>query len=117
LEDLIARFGLLAIFVGAALEGEPFALAGGVFAQRGWISLFAAAPTAAAGAICIDQFWFHLSRNFRESRLIQRAVRRPAFRRALGLVARYPVWFIILFRFAYGLRACGALSIPELDIP
>lgn len=56
MEELIARFGLLAIFVGAALEGEPFALEGGVFAHRGWMSLHAAVPTAAAGAIFIDQF-------------------------------------------------------------
>ncbi len=114
---MIARYGLLAIFVGSGIEGEPFALAGGVFAHRQWLSPYAVALTVIAGAFCVDQFWFHLSRNFRQSRLVQKVVQRPAFRRALDLIERHPVLFVLLFRFAYGLRAVATVAIGASAVP
>ena len=117
MEELIARYGLIAIFVGSGMEGEPFALAGGVFAHRGWLSPYAVALTVIAGAFCIDQFWFNLSRNFRQTRLVGKMMGRPTFARAFGLIERHPILFILLFRFAYGLRAVAAVAIGVSQVP
>ncbi len=38
-------------------------------------------------------------------------VQRPAFRRSLDLIERYPIGFVLLFRFAYGLRAVATVAI------
>jgi membrane protein DedA with SNARE-associated domain len=108
---MIARYGLAAIFLGAGVEGEPFALAGGALAQRHWLSPYAVTLAAIAGSCFIDQMWFHLSRNFRQSRAVQRLVARPAFRRSLAMIERHPVRFVLLFRFAYGLRAITAVAV------
>lgn len=117
MEALVLRYGLVAVFLGAGIEGEPFALAGGILAHKHWLSLPAAIGAAISGALFIDQLWFHLSRYFRESRIVQSVVRRPAFARSLGTVERHPVWFVLLFRFAYGLRAVAPVAIGASRVP
>jgi len=116
-EQIIMRYGVVAIFCGAGIEGEPFALAGGVLAQRHWLPITAAVLAAAGGAYLVDQSWFHTSRYFRESRLIGRIRRRPAFGRALALIERRPVWFALLFRFAYGMRAVAPVAVGASKVP
>ena len=111
MEPLVLRYGVIAILLGSGIEGEPFAIAGGILAHRKWLPIETALLAAIAGSWLIDQFWFHLSRHFRESRMVQSIARRPAFERALTLIDRRPVWFILLFRFAYGLRAIAPVAI------
>ena len=36
---------------------------------------------------------------------------RPACDQSLDLIERHPVWFVLLFRFAYGLRAVAPVAI------
>lgn len=117
LEDLIARYGLIAICLGSGIEGEPFALAGGVLAHRRWLSPYAVMAAAIAGSFLVDQFWFHLARNAQRSRVVRSIVGRAAFRRALGLIERHPARFVLLFRFAYGLRAITAVAVGSSRMP
>lgn len=111
MEALVLRYGVIAIFLGAGIEGEPFAIAGGVLAQRHWMHGWIAVAAAIGGALVVDQFWFHLSRYYRDNRLVRRVMDRPAFARSLELIERYPVRFAFLFRFAYGLRAVAPVAI------
>jgi membrane protein DedA with SNARE-associated domain len=117
LEALILHYGVIAIFLGAGIEGEPFALAGGILAHRHWMSPYVATLASIGGACFIDQLWFHLSRHFRQSRIVRHMGERPAFRRSLELIERYPVWFVLLFRFAYGLRAVAPVAIGASRVP
>jgi membrane protein DedA with SNARE-associated domain len=117
LETLILHYGVVILFLGAGIEGEPFALAGGILAHRHWMSPWAAALAAIGGACFVDQFWFHLSRHYRQSRIVRHMVDRPAFKRSLELIERYPVWFVLLFRFAYGLRAVAPVAIGASRVP
>ena len=123
MEHLILRYGVIAIFLGAGIEGEPFALAGGILAHRHWMSPELAIIACIAGSWLVDQMWFNLSRHYRESRLIKRLALRPAFARSIGFIERHPVKFVLLFRFAYGLRAVTAAAIgvsrvsPRLFMP
>jgi len=116
LEKLILHYGIVAIFLGSGIEGEPFAIAGGILVHSNLLSSYAATLAAIGGSCLIDQFWFHLSRHFRQSGVVQSVVRRPAFDRALRLVERYPVWSVLLFRFAYGLRAVAPVAIGASQI-
>lgn len=117
MEGLIARYGLLAIFVGAGVEGEPFALAGGVLAHRHWLGLHAAMLAAIGGSFGVDQMWFHLSRNLRGNAWVRKIAARPAFARSLALIERHPARFVLLFRFAYGLRAVTAVAVGASSMP
>lgn len=111
MEELVVRYGLVAIFLGSGIEGEPFALAGGVLAHRHWLPIWQAAVAAILGSCLIDQAWFHLSRRFRSNRRVRAISERPAFARCLDLLERHPAWFVLLFRFAYGIRAMAPVAI------
>lgn len=117
MEHVILHYGVVAIFLGTGIEGEPFALAGGVLAHAGWLSVYTAALAAIGGSCLVDQLWFHLSRHFQQSRVVQRLTERPAFARSLELIERHPVWFVLLFRFAYGLRAVAPVAIGASRLP
>lgn len=111
METLVLRYGVIVLFLGAGIEGEPFALAGGVLAHRHWLPIPEALAAAILGALAVDQFWFHLSRYFRDNRMVRSVMQRPAFARSLDWIERYPIWFVLLFRFAYGLRAVAPVAI------
>jgi membrane protein DedA with SNARE-associated domain len=109
--DLIAHYGLFAVLAGSGIEGEPFAIAGGVLAHRGLLSLWQVIVAASVGSCAVDQFWFFLGRYFRNHKWVVKVSKRPAFADALDLIERRPILFILLFRFAYGLRAVAPVAI------
>jgi membrane protein DedA with SNARE-associated domain len=111
IEALVTRYGLLAIFAGAGVEGEAVVLTGGILARRGLLDPWAVAAAAAVGSWIVDQLWFWIGRAFRDRPWIERIKARPAFARAVRLLERYPVGFIFLFRFIYGLRTVSPIAI------
>jgi membrane protein DedA with SNARE-associated domain len=110
-EALVVRYGVIAIFLGSGIEGEPFAIAGGILAHRHWLPLWLAALAAIGGSFLIDQGWFHLSRRFRSNRRVEAITARPAFARSLKMLHAHPNGFVLLFRFAYGLRMVAPVAI------
>ncbi len=117
LDAIITRFGLPAILAGSGVEGEPFALAGGLLAHRHLVPLWAAMLAAATGACLVDHGWFVLGRRFRSNRRVRAIVDRPGFARSLALLEEHPIRFVLLFRFAYGLRAVAPVAIGTSRIP
>ena len=111
LHAIITRYGLPAVFLGSGVEGEPFVLAGGLLAHRAIVPLWLAILAAALGAFAIDLFWFTLGRRNRAHRWVLAATRRPGFARSLALIERHSILAIILFRFAYGLRAVAPVAV------
>jgi membrane protein DedA with SNARE-associated domain len=114
--DLLAHYGLFAVFAGSGIEGEPFALAGGILAHRAALPLWQVMIAASLGSCTVDQFWFFLARYFRDDRWVVRLSRRPAFADAIDLIERRPTMFILLFRFAYGLRAIAPVAIGSSQV-
>jgi len=117
IELLIARYGLIALFVGAGVEGEACVVTGGVFAHRGVLSLPAAMVAAALGSFAADQVLFLLGRRYRNLGWVRRLHDRPAFARAIAMIERHPNRFIFVFRFLYGLRTVSPVAIGTTRIP
>ena len=117
LHEIITRFGLPAVFVGSGVEGEPFALAGGLLAHRGLVPLWAAILAAVSGSFAVDLFWFTLGRRFRAHKWVQAISRRPGFARSLATIERHAILAIPLFRFAYGLRAVAPVAVGTSAVP
>lgn len=111
IEHYLSAFGPLAILLGAAFEGQTAVIAGGVLARQHLISPVLAVLAAALGSGILDYVLFVLGRSFRGSRFVRRAVQKPAFARAVGLIERFPSGFILGFRFMYGLRAAGPVAV------
>lgn len=111
LDALLQHYGLAALFVGAAVEGETVVVAGGLLAHKGYVPLGGAMAAASAGSFVADQLFFLAGRRFRDHRWVKSVREKPAFARALGWLERYPIGFIFAFRFIYGLRTVSPVAI------
>jgi membrane protein DedA with SNARE-associated domain len=116
IEAVLAKYGLFALFLGAGIEGETVAIAGGLVAHRGIWSLPGAMAASAAGSFVADQVFFSVGRYFRGSGWVRRLHARPVFARALGWLERYPIGFIFAFRFVYGFRTVSPVAIGTTQV-
>lgn len=116
LEAIIARYGLLALFVGAGVEGETVVVTGGLLAHQKLLPLAGAMAAAAAGSFVADQIFFAVGRRFRDHPRVRAIAAKPAFAKALATFERYPVGFVLAFRFLYGLRTVSPLAIGTTSI-
>lgn len=112
LEQLLTHYGALALFAGAALEGETVVILGGVLAHRGVIGWPVAIAAAALGSFLADQLLFWVGRRgLGRLRSAQRLRDTVAFQRVSRWCAAYPVATVFVFRFLYGLRTIGPIAI------
>jgi len=116
IEILIARYGLLALFVGSGIEGEAVVVTGGILAHKGLVPLWGAMLVSALGSCLADQLWFFAGRYCRRYRWVQALMRKPAFARAIDFLERHPTAFIFGFRFVYGMRTVSPIAIGTTHI-
>lgn len=117
IESLIASWGLPAIAIGAAVEGETVVMVGGAMAHRGLIELWPAVAAAALGSFAGDQAWFLAARRFRDHPRIRRLRAGRAFARAQEVFDRHPTPFVFGFRFVAGMRTVSPIAIGATDYP
>ena len=117
MDALLVKYGLIVLFFGAGLEGEFAVVTGGILARHGSFSLGAAMIVATAGSFFVDQCWYFLGRYARNSRFVTRIKTKRLFVRALDLLERRPVPFILGFRFVYGMRSVSPVAIGAAGVP
>lgn len=117
LESLIESYGLLAILLGTAFEGETAAFLGGVAAHRHLLTYASASLAAAIGSFTADQAFFYAGRYLARFAYIQSMIRKPAVARVNALLERHPTGFIFVFRFLPGLRTISPVVIGTTSIP
>lgn len=116
IEALVERFGLIALFIGAGVEGEATVITGGVLAHKQLLPLYGAALAASAGSFTADQLLFWIGRRQRDRQWVRRLAARPGFARALAALERHPAGFILAFRFLVGLRTISPLAIGTSQV-
>jgi membrane protein DedA with SNARE-associated domain len=118
MEDLIVRFGLAAVFIGAAVEGDVILVLGGVTAHLGLMNLPLAMGVGAAGCLTGDLGWYFAGRLRSEAIKGMRAyqVIGPAVER---IATRVGPWQIATSRLLYGARIASMLywGIHRLAFP
>jgi membrane protein DedA with SNARE-associated domain len=107
----LSHYGLLAIFIGAGVEGETVVVTGGLLARQEVFSPIGAVIAAASGSFIADPLFFAAGRRFRHHPRVQKLASRPTFSRAMALLERHPVGFVFAFRFLYGLRTVSPIAI------
>lgn len=105
LEQLVADWGYLALFVGTFLEGETIMVLSGLAAKRGFLELHWVMLIGGAGSLLGDQFFFFLGRRHRNLPVVRFPTLRDKMVRAGHLLDRHRVPVMLGFRFLYGLRA------------
>ncbi|AYD00374.1 membrane protein [Neorhizobium sp. NCHU2750] len=108
---------MLAVFLGAAFEGETAVFLGGVFAHRHFLSFPEAATAAALGSFACDQAWFFAGRYANRLSIVQRLLKTDAARKVNDLLEAHPTGFILAFRFIYGMRTVSPIAIGLTSVP
>jgi membrane protein DedA with SNARE-associated domain len=111
IEAIVARYGVVAIALGAGLEGETAVVTGGILAHQGLIGWPATLVAAAVGSFLADQIFFTIGRRSRDGRWIRKLRQRRVYARVTKMMERYPVGFIFAFRFLYGLRTISPVAL------
>ncbi|CAN5862884.1 DedA family protein [soil metagenome] len=111
LHNALVTYGPIAVFLGAAFEGQTAVIAGGFLAHQHLLPLWLGLACAAAGSFLIDQGLFLAGRRFRSARYVIRAAQTPAFGKALEFIERFPISYIFAFRYLFGLRMVSPIAI------
>lgn len=114
LQHMIATHGdtIYAIaFTWAFFEGETFVLFGGLAAAQGLLDPLILGACVTIGSFCGDQCWFQVGRRF-GARLLQRCPRwQQRIEAPLSWLQTYDAWFILTFRFIYGIRNVSSFAL------
>src|SRR6185312_1433566 len=93
------------------IEGETFVLAAAFLAAQGLLNAKLLLLAAGLGSFAGDQCYFWIGRNFGLRLLSRRPIWRARVDSALGWVKRYDTWFILSFRFIYGVRNFSSFAL------
>ncbi len=108
IQHLLVRYGLLAVFVGAATEGDVTMILAGVTAHLGLLDLSSALLVGALGGLAGDLVLYRIGRShapaFRRTAIYKQ--RGPTIER---LADRLGLWQIAGARFVYGTRLASML--------
>ncbi|MBF0481877.1 MAG: DedA family protein [Desulfovibrionaceae bacterium] len=103
-EELLAHYGYLALFIGTFLEGETILLVAGYLSSLGHLDLTYCITAAFCGSLCGDQFAFYIGRWKGNSIIEKRESWRRSANKLAKMIERYHELIVLSFRFFYGLR-------------
>jgi membrane protein DedA with SNARE-associated domain len=115
-ESLIKEFGYLAVFVGTFLEGETILVVAGFAAYEAYLELPLVILFAFFGSLFGDQLYFFIGRYKGQSLLKKYKSWEQRIARFRKLMSRHDTWFILVFRFLYGLRTVAPFAIGLSDV-
>ncbi|MBI3707285.1 MAG: DedA family protein [Proteobacteria bacterium] len=111
MEELIGTYGYPAVLVLSFFEGETVVVIAGFAAHRGYLSFPWVVAAAFCGTLFGDQLYFQIGRRWGDRLLDTHPALRPTAQRALALFHRYDTWFVLGFRFVYGIRTASPFVI------
>jgi membrane protein DedA with SNARE-associated domain len=117
MEEFLRQYGPIGIFLGAGFEGQTAVIVGGLLARQHILQLWFVLASATAGSGVVDQLLFVAGRRFRTHRWVVRATEQVAFARALRFIERFPISYILAFRFIFGLRVASPIAIGVSQVP
>ncbi len=112
--QLVADYGVffyLLIFVWTFFEGETIVLFAAFAAAHGLLDPWLLVVSAGLGSYLGDQCYFWLGRRYGVRLLKRFPGWRPGVESALSWLERYDVWFILSFRFIYGVRNFSSFAL------
>jgi membrane protein DedA with SNARE-associated domain len=119
IQRLAAEYGNFAyaiVFVWTFFEGETFVIFAGAAAQQGALHFWILLLSAWFGSFTGDQMWFWLGRRYGTRILEKKPHWRHGVDGALDLLKRYDTWFILSFRFVYGVRNFASFAMGMAQV-
>jgi membrane protein DedA with SNARE-associated domain len=117
MRSLLENYGYWALLIGTFLEGETIMVMAGYFAHQEYLNIYLVMVIGFIGTLCGDQLWYFIGRWY-GPKLVQRfpSWKRPT-ERAFGLLNKYDKYFILSFRFFYGIRNVSPVVIGMARVP
>ncbi|MCR6630028.1 MAG: DedA family protein [Magnetospirillum sp.] len=116
MEQLVAEYGYWAVLAGTFFEGETVPVLAGFAAHEGLLRLDLVMLCAFIGSFAGDQLWFWIGRRYGRTWLAKHPKSAAAAERVGRLLDRWGDWFVLSFRFLYGLRAVSPVAIAMSSI-
>lgn len=114
--DFIKDWGYIAVFLGSLVEGESVILVACFMAHLGYLSLTKIMIIAFCGTLFADQALYYVGRYYGQA-IIQKFHRLHApANRAFKLLHSWDIWFILSFRFIWGIRTISPIVIGSSGI-
>lgn len=108
---LIAQYGYLAILIGCFMEGETVLVVGAIAAKLGYLDIGLVILCGMIGTFLGDNLFFFLGRWYGDKLIRKWPVWRLRARGIKKLLKKYDTWFILGFRFVYGVRSISPFVI------
>lgn len=106
MQELLIRYGVLAVALGAAFEGDFSLILAGVVAKLGFFPFPQAVAAGTIGSIVGDSIWYGFGKmrgpRFRQGKLYERVG--PTIER---LARKLGPWQLLAARFVYGTKAAS----------
>ncbi|MDR0625617.1 MAG: DedA family protein [Holosporales bacterium] len=103
------------VFIGAMIEGETIILTASALAAAGYLSIMNVAALAFTSTLFADQLLFFIGHRMFLHPSAKLFERFNSFyeksKRVAVLLKKYDVWFILMFRFIYGIRTISPIVI------
>jgi len=120
-EKLFLEYGPFIAYVilllGSFVEGESIVLTAGFLSYKGYLSLPLIMLISFTGTLFADQLLFFIGRWYGPGLLERRPKLKEKSARVFNLLHRYHTWYILGFRFVYGVRVASPLVIGAAGIP
>jgi membrane protein DedA with SNARE-associated domain len=110
IEEMIARYGYFALFLGVIIEGETVLIAASFAAHQGYLHVPWVIAVAFMGAIAGDQFYFFLGRKEGRNFFKGRQLWQLRIDKMESLLHRHHRLIVLGFRFLYGLRSVAPFA-------
>ena len=119
IEHLIAKYGYWAIALNTFIEGETIQIIAGWAAHERLLNFWLVVLSGFAGTVAGDQCYYWIGRRWGRPLMHRFPKLETRCQPAFDFLRRYDNWFILGFRFVYGVRnvapfACGAAGISVL---
>jgi membrane protein DedA with SNARE-associated domain len=115
--DIVKEWGYLAVLLGSMIEGESVILTACVMAYMGYLSIAKIVVIAFIGTLLADQGLYYVGRLYGH-RILERFPKlKASSEKAFRLLNQWDIWYILSFRFIYGIRIISPVVIGAGGIP
>lgn len=115
--EIVKEWGYLAVLLGSMIEGESVILTACVMAYMGYLSIAKIVGIAFLGTLVADQGLYYVGRLYGHKILERFPKLKVPSEKAFVLLHKWDLWFILSFRFIYGIRIVSPIVIGMSGVP
>ena len=117
LTNLGPHAAYLILLLGACVEGESVVLTAGFLSYIGFLKIKWVMLIAFLGTLIADQVLFFIGHRCGPDLLERHPKWKKRTEKIFRLLKKYDLWFILGFRFVYGIRTLSPLVIGTMGVP